>query len=303
MPPPLPDPRPSQASHSPTSQVRGCGRNCVGIQGPCLFRFSFLGQRGQNLQGRWGGERAEDAPVTRARAVQLRPQRPLTISPEAWWSAPRRQSGTTQWSTGKGRRWRQGQGRLGPRKQRTPTRSPQEHSLTPSGGRILEGSKANHLQLLPPVLVPLFSPYPLLVPAPLPVPRAPFRQARFLRQGCAANHLPVGDLSDKDSGWVDSGSQAYQHIRGGHCQKVLRASASGLLRAKEGESITCRKGRYSLTLRVAREVPVRLVVCSFPLYPADTRVIERRGRGRGGEQEEPVTSRSAPLTHSRAHKF
>ena len=39
--PPLPDP--SQASLSPLAQVRGRGRNCVGIQGPCLFLLPFLG--------------------------------------------------------------------------------------------------------------------------------------------------------------------------------------------------------------------------------------------------------------------
>lgn len=40
----LPEPlAPAQAFLCPLAQVRGCGRNCVGIQGPYLFLLPFLG--------------------------------------------------------------------------------------------------------------------------------------------------------------------------------------------------------------------------------------------------------------------
>ena len=174
--PPLPDPRPSQASHSPLARSGDVEETVLESKALVYFFFRSWEQRGQNLQ-RKVGAKGRMPSVTQLRVVQPRPQRSLTISPEAWWSAPHRQSGTTQWSTGKGRRWRsRGQGAgWGQGKKRTPQpESPQEHSLIPSCGRILEGSKANHLQLPSSCPeVPLFGPYPLLVPNSLPVPQSP----------------------------------------------------------------------------------------------------------------------------------
>ena len=155
--------------------------------------------------------------VTQLRVVQLRPQRSLTISPEAWWSAPHRQSGTTQWSTGKGRRWRsRGQGAgWGQGKKRTPPpESPQEHSLIPSCGRILEGSKANHLQL--PSSCPTLQPLPssgTQLPSCPPEPPA-LRQTGSYVRVVTANHLPVGDLVTKAIGGFVGIHRHIQHIRG-----------------------------------------------------------------------------------------
>ena len=177
--PPLPDPRPSQASHSPLARSGDVEETVLESKALVYFFFRSWEQRGQNLQRKVGEvvSEGEDALCHSAQGSPAPPQRSLTISPEAWWSAPHRQSGTTQWSTGKGRRWRsRGQGAgWGQGKKRTPPpESPQEHSLIPSCGRILEGSKANHLQLPSSCPeVPLFSPYPLLVPNSLPVPQSP----------------------------------------------------------------------------------------------------------------------------------
>ena len=152
------------------------------------FFFRSWEQRGQNLQRNVTekGERVserEDALCHSARDSPAPPQLSLTTSPEAWWSAPHRQSGTTRWNTGKGRGWKkQNSGtRVGQRKEETLTHTlhslppiPQEYSLIPSLGRILEGSKANQLQLPSSYPeVPLFNRYPLLVPNSLHVPQNP----------------------------------------------------------------------------------------------------------------------------------
>lgn len=76
--PPLPDP--SQASLSPLAQVRGCGRNCVGIQGPCLFLLPFLGAawaKPTKERDREGGEseRKGGCPLSLTQLVTVQPHR------------------------------------------------------------------------------------------------------------------------------------------------------------------------------------------------------------------------------------
>lgn len=104
-------PMPSTGSPlCPLAQVRGIQKKSVMESRETYFFFRSWEQRGQNLKpdmekskagGKWRAACVLTPLLGQSR--QLLPQPSLTISLEAWWSAPHRQSGTTRWNTGKGR--------------------------------------------------------------------------------------------------------------------------------------------------------------------------------------------------------
>ena len=128
----------------------------------------------------------------------------------------------------------------------------------PVGG-FLKGPRPTTSNSLPPVLRSHSSALtPFWYPTPFLSPRAPRPEAnQFLRQGCHSQSSPRRRPGDKGNRWVRWDPQAYPtHQRGGHCQRSLRAShTQGFCVPRGRESVTCRKGRYSLTLRVARGDP------------------------------------------------
>lgn len=93
------------------AQVRGTRKRSVMESKETYFFFRSWEQRGQNLntdteeQGKQTVSEAcrLSSTFSFGPSIQLLPQLSLTISLEAWLSAPHRQSGTTRWNTGKGR--------------------------------------------------------------------------------------------------------------------------------------------------------------------------------------------------------
>lgn len=150
----------------PTSQVRGCGRNCVGIQGPCLFLFRSWGAAWAKpaKEGGGGGEKreaegarhsAQGSPAPTTAPTHHFPAR-LGGQPHAGkWN-----HSMEHWKRKTVEEQRAG-GRLGPSREPPPPPGVLRSIplLHPAGG--FEGSKANHLQLPSSCPeVPLFSPYP-----------------------------------------------------------------------------------------------------------------------------------------------
>lgn len=170
----------------------------------------------------------------------------LTTSPEAWSSAPHRQSGTTRWNTEKeedGRSRSQGPG-WGRGKKRSFLRSV---PVFRPFGEILEVPRPTNSTVLlfwSPTIQPFL---PLLYPLPRGPQNPIWRQnGGFSHQGCHSQSSLHRRPGDKGNRWVRWDPQAYPaHQRGGHCQRPLRASHTQDFCMPRGrERVICRKGSY-----------------------------------------------------------
>lgn len=176
----------------------------------------------------------------------------LTISPEAWSSAPHRQSGTTRWNTekeedGRSRSQGPGKGRGKRSSLHRFLRTVFPYSVFSLENTSLEVPRPTNSAFLSwsPTIQPCL---PLLYPLPHGPQNPIWRQnGWFSHQGCHSQSSLHRRPGDKGNRWVRWDPQAYPtHQRGGHCQRSLRASHTQDFCMPRGrERVICRQGNYT----------------------------------------------------------